>query len=142
VHKLPPGAVAFSALLCLALALSQLTSCAGSFERPGMKVRPILPTVTVTITGECSVPPETEATEGGFVKFCNEMQCTVSIVFPLDSPFAYDSIRLDPGECLSLRVLSDTSDPVGYGYCVSGPCCGERPMSTPEIKVAPPPPYP
>jgi hypothetical protein len=107
-----------------------------------MKRKPAPPTVTVTIAANCAAPRLTEATEGGYVRFCNNTQCTVSVTFPMDSPFAYDPIFIEAGECVSVRVLSDSADALAYGYSVKGACCGERPMSTPQIKIAPPPPSP
>ncbi len=101
---------------------------------------PTVNTTTVTIDATCEVSPSlAETWPGHFVEFCNNTtNCNISIVFEERALFADESLTLAPGECVRLRVMSDTDRDDEYLYHVY--CCGMAGHSTPEIKVSPPPP--
>jgi hypothetical protein len=96
------------------------------------------PSATITIDESCNASSDpTETWTGALVQFCNNANCLITIVFESDDLFGRDSLRLDPGECVSLRVMSGAADRT-FLYDVD--CCKGGGNSTPEIKVSSPPP--
>jgi hypothetical protein len=92
--------------------------------------------VNVTIDTACDVgSDEIDVMPGDRVRFCNNNECLVTILFESNDLFGRDSVRIYPGSCVVLRVRSETE---GHNYDLQldcGSCDVGGGHTSPEVKV-------
>ena len=91
---------------------------------------------TLTVNATCDLGTIPEVMPGDRVRFCNNNECKVTILFEKRELFGRNSVRIEPGNCVNLRVRKGAA---GHAYELDLDCDSCDGLgggnTSPEMKV-------